>query len=156
MIIIRLLLSVISGCLYRLGGAGKKGDWLDFLRDSKTRDVGVSLVSIVFLLLCKVYVPWWAYVLYFVLCWGALSTYWDWLTKLWRKDEKKYWENWVLHGLFVGLSMAPIVYFTGHWGEYIVRSAVLGVSMMIVSELTGDPVAEEFGRGFLVIFTQLR
>jgi len=80
-ILLWLIFSILSGFAYRFGGSAKKGDWLDFARNTKTRDIGCSL-----LFLCLFWALqgfkmgfWKAYLITFGLTFGALTTYWDWL-----------------------------------------------------------------------------
>ena len=73
--LIVLLATVLSGILYRLGGAARIGDWLDVLKHSKTRDWGCSLIVVALMLAQPI--VWWIHVIVFILMWTALSTYWD-------------------------------------------------------------------------------
>lgn len=148
-ILIVLILSAISGWLYWAGGHGKPFN-------SKYRDWGCSLLSLIALWLLKgITAPWWAYGLCFGLSWAALSTYWDFLTKLWRKSEDEFFENWLLHGFFLGLSFLPLAWFGPFWWIIVIRAAILGVLMMAISELSKNVKVEEGDRGGLIILTEL-
>jgi len=98
-----ILLSLLSGLLGRMGGAGKSGQWYENILDTKWRDIGCSIVAIVTL---SLFVPfnisfWWLYLIILVCIGGAFSTYWD---KLFGYD------NMWFSGFVVGLAMIPAVF----------------------------------------------
>ena len=136
-----IVLSIISAILYRLGGQGKPFN-------TRYRDVGCSLVTLValWLLLGFILSYWWAYLLTFGLSWGALSAYWG-------LDEKR-WGYWA-HGLGLSLAILPIVFVTGHWIGFILRTIILTGFITIWSELVSKDKIEERGRGFAIIVTTL-
>ena len=142
-------LSAISGWLYWAGGHGKP-------YNSKVRDIGCSACNCLALwLLCRNSAPFWVYCLSFILSWAALSTYYDKLTRLWRKNEDEYAENWFLHGFFIGLAFLPLIFFGLSWWIILLRSIILGVIMMCISVLSKKVFVEEFGRGVAIILTEL-
>ena len=139
-ILIILIASVLSGILYHLGGIGKP--W-----NTKWRDWGVPLVLLsAYFLLTHIFV-WYCYVASFLLTWLALSTYW-------KKDgvDAEGW-NWFLHGLGIGLGMLPFLFVGMHWSVIVLRAFVLGVAMMVWSQLIDNAATEEFGRGVLIVLT---
>ena len=138
-IIIWLLLSILSGIAYRLGGIGKPfKSWM--------RDGICPLIALVALWLLVGFKSsyWWAYLLTFGLMWGALSTYW-------RLDEKR-WGYWA-HGLGISISALPIIFITGNWLGFIIRCIVLTGLITIVSKYITKDWLEEGLRGFLTIAT---
>ena len=146
-IVILLLLSVLSSVLYRLGGSStaERFKWWPLPDLPKERDVGCSLCLLIGLKVIGIPGPWWAYFIVFGLTWGALSTYWDWIT---GKD------NHYLHGLGVGL--ATLVLLPWAWGDPVVnmliaRVVITALGMGIWSKINGNATREELGRGFLVV-----
>jgi hypothetical protein len=135
-----ILLSIISGIFYRMGGSDKY--------DTKWRDWGCPLVVLLAL-------HWhWSLILCFLLMWGALTTYWKVLNKFFNKPTSDaYWFNWLAHGLGIGLALIPYTLFVGGWELGLVRSLALGLLMMVWSLLNDNVVWEEFGRGALIILT---
>jgi len=144
------LLSCLSGVLYRLGGWGGEGrekypNVPGWVFDSKARDVGCSLVAVgtVGLLGLLPPAPWWAYLLSFLLLFGALTTYWDFLFG---------YDNFYMHGAMCGLAFAPFMWF-GEPLELGIRILVLGTLMGVWSGIVGKDWLEEFGRGFFIPIT---
>jgi hypothetical protein len=135
-IIILLILSIISGVLYRMGGKGKP-------YNTKYRDLGCPLIAIITLwfLVGFQLSYWWVYLLIFGLMFGALTTYWDFLFGF---------DNYWFHGFMVGLSIFPLFWIGIHWWAILIYSISLAVSMGIWSKLISWDVAEEFGRGFFI------
>lgn len=134
--------SIIAGILYRLGGA--KGF------NTKFRDFGIPLIilDLFWILGYKIN---WLLIFSLILTFIALTTYWDKLTKIWRHDESEYFENWFLHGFFIGLSLLPLTSIFGYL--IVIRAIVLGLLMAIWSNIINNDFWEEFGRGFLIIVT---
>ena len=142
-----ILLSVVSGCLYRMGGCSPQDLQAEFgwvpapIRNfPKKRDVGCNLVMLgaAFLVGCRG--PWWAWLLSFGLVWASLSTYWDFL---FGKD------NHFMHGAMIGLSLLPLMFFSGLLGlSFIIP--FLCVTMGVWSLVNGNATIEELGRGFFM------
>ncbi len=126
----------IAGCLYRAGGSG------NFPR--QVRVIGVPVLSVAILALLS---PNWWIILCIPLMIGATSTYFK------RKGSDALWWNWALHGLGLSLAMLPYTIATGHWLGFGLRTIVLTASITIWSELVGNAVIEELGRGALIILT---
>lgn len=110
-IIIAIILSAI---LYRLGGSAKNGSWYDFLKWSKTRDWGCSIVWIVTAGVMLRWLDWWWYIPMFICSWLALTTYWD--------DLFGY-DNYWFHLGVVALCMLPYAFY-GYWLLVVIRIIV--------------------------------
>ncbi len=143
-ILLWLGLSILSGILYRLGGSAKRGNWLDFARNSKTRDVGCPLVllGLVWVLFGLKWHFWWAYLATFGLSWGGLTTYWDWLFG---------YDNFYAHGFFCGLAGIPLLWAGVAWPVILARLTLCTVGMGLWSKFVGNDVQEELGRGLFFI-----
>ena len=165
-VLFTLISVVLSGFFYHCGGLGstteeekKEEPWIPlFLRHSWVRDWLLPAFSLIILFV------WWkpnsnyGYLLSipsYGLMGGALSTYWDKLTKLWRKNESEYWENWFLHGFFVGLSFFPFIFAGIKWYSVLINALVSGLLMMWISVRTRRVFVEEFGRGVVSAGTRL-
>lgn len=134
-----LILSIIAGILYRMGGKG--GKWYF---NTKMRDIGCSIITILSLFILKIFVPFWAYLFTFGLSWAACAAYW-------QMDEHK-WGFWP-HGLGLSLATLPIAYITGHWWGFSIRCIIFTTLITLWSEFWGDVNIEEGGRGALIILT---
>jgi len=137
--VIILVLAIISGCCYRLGGAAKIGDSLDILRNTKTRDLGVPLLTLFAIALLHNPV-WWIHGLSFLLLFGALTTYWDFVFG---------YDNYYAHGFVCALAYIPYA-FTGLWWPFLIRVVVLTVIVGLLSRVMEKDTFEEFGRGFFI------
>ena len=154
-IILYLVLSILSGIFYRIGGSSKEEAKKEFpwfpsnLVNTKVRDVGVSLMAIlVFILLSSISLPWWILLLTLLLMFGSMTTYCT-----FGEQEDVYWYNWFLTGILYGLSALPITCYTGKWLGFGIRTIILGFGIMIWSEVNSDARLEEFGRGALFTLT---
>ena len=144
-----LLLSVVCGCLYRMGGCGpadlqKEWGWVPgFIRNfPKKRDVGCGVVTLgATLLIMPALTGWWImmYLLAFGLLWASLSTYWD---KLFGYDN-----HW-FHGFMIGISVLAVSY-ANPWVT-LIYAGTLAVLMGAWSLLLGNATWEEAGRGFFM------
>lgn len=134
-LVIWLIASCLSALLYRLGGIGKP--W-----NTRFRDAGCPLVALGLWWYIDGFSlsQWWAYLLVFGLSWGALSTYWDWIT---GKD------NFYLHGFFCGLATFPLFWCGVHWWAILARAIVCAVGIGLWSKWIGNDTTEESGRGFI-------
>ena len=136
-IVLIVMLSVLTGYLYRLGGSNVNTR-PSFLR-WKPRDVLCNLVSLLAVYLVGIRGEWWAWVLVFGITWGALSSYHDYIS---GKD------NFWLHGFFIGLALFPLVIWgTLSWQLLLFRAFVLAIFMGVWCLLWGWDLAEEWGRG---------
>ena len=136
-----IIAAIISGVLYRLGGAAKKGDWLDILRNTKTRDLGCPLVSLILMLMFHAHVAWWIHAAAFLFMFGACTTYYD---KIFGYD------NYYAHGAMIALAYFPYAIMTGAWIPLIARIIILGFTMGYLCANTENDIIEETGRGALI------
>jgi len=138
-----LILSIISGILYRLGGYGDP--W-----NTKVRDLGCPTIALLSMWLMGGW-NWWLIPCFFFF-FGALTTYWSELQK--PDDEVSYLE-WALTGFIYGLAFLPYAWATGRWLGFGVRVAILACFMPLWSYLTdllskyeGMDNIGEWGRGY--------
>lgn len=150
MILSTIILSNISGFFYRLGGLSKEQarqqiPWCpSWIINSKTRDVGCSLLTVLWMILFYPHVHWYVHLISFGLMWGALSTYWDFLN---GKD------NFWLHGWGIGLACLAYAIDSGLWIGFGVRAFALAVLMGVWCAIFKNDWIEEYGRGAFVIAT---
>ena len=146
-------LTILSAILYRMGGWGGEGrerfpNLPEWVFNTKARDIGCSGVGFCCYSLLVGFgsAPWYIHLLCFLLLFGSLTTYFDFLT------GGRY-DNFWLHGLACGLSYVPYAFYTGDWIEMIARCFVLTVLMGGISAISGNDVVEETGRGASLIVT---
>lgn len=137
-----LPLAILAGVFYRMGGSEH---W-----NTKARDIGVPLVATIWLLL---FTTWriWPLVVHFGLLFGALTTYEYFLPD----NPKKGPLNWLLHGFFSGLAAIPLIWCGIAWWLILARAVILAVTMTAWSEAWKWDIAEEWGRGALVVLSLL-
>lgn len=135
-LLIIILLSILSGILYRLGGRFQ----------TKIRDIGVPIVATIALLYFGFKNPIGLF-LHFGLLFGALTTYWK------KKNEDAKWWNWLLTGLGYSLAALPIAWITKYWLGFGIRIVILSGLITLWSELVNQDWLEEGGRGILIIIT---
>jgi hypothetical protein len=93
------------------------------------------------------------YLACFILSWGALSTYHKWLNPIFKKPKTDcFWFNWLAHGMGIGLACLPLLTYIPLI-NILCRVTVLGITIMLWSELNDNAVWEEVGRGVLIICT---
>lgn len=144
-----VLISVLSGILYRIGGSN-----LNLPLKTKFRDWGCALLSCFAMYLIGVPYTWYLYLTYFILMWGSLSTYWD----KWGTDDVE-WYEWALTGFIYG--MTAIVFFQYipiH--QIILRSLLLAILIPLSNKfqfkiLTDKTDGVEVFRGIVIILTML-
>lgn len=139
-ILLLILLSAISGALYRAGGKGKPFN-------TKFRDLGVPAVCIIALLTLWQpvnIVGWLILVVFFGLFFGSLTTYWDFLFK---------YDNFYMHGFMCGLATFPLCWVGLHLWSILIRALLCGIMVGLWSRWIGNDVLEEFGRGFILCAT---
>lgn len=152
MIISTILLSALSAFLYRLGGLSKEQakqqiPWCpSWLINSKTRDVGCSLIAVGWMLLFYPRMEWFVYLISFGLTWGALSTYHDYIN---GKD------NFWLHGLGVALAFVPFSMDVDWILGLALRCLALAILMGAWCAIFKNDWIEELGRGAFIIATLL-
>jgi len=151
LLVVTILGSLISAVLYRLGGWGGEGrdrfpNLPKWFFNTKARDIGCAIVGFgaYSILVGITLVPWYIHLVCFLLLFGSLTTYWDWIT-----GEDNHW----LHGLACGVSYVPYAFYMGDWHLYLGRAVAVAVLMGLVSWLSGNDVVEETGRGASLIAT---
>ena len=141
--IMTLLLSLLSGILYRAGGKG--GKWYF---NTKFRDFGVAILVCLCLYFAKYTMPWWAWLTTFGVMFASLTTYWE----KWGSDDVE-WYEWLLTGLGYSLAILPVVYFNQLWTGFLYRTIILTLFTMYASIVYGGDEMEETTRGWLIIAT---
>jgi hypothetical protein len=136
--------SVLSAILYRMGGAGKYGQWYAPILNTKWRDFGCPAVALTIIGLT--YSWHWTMILSFPLMFGALTTYW-------KKSVTAKDKHWIYHGLGVSIALLPTAIHEGFWIGFLLRCLILPVSMMLVTKYLSNPVREELGRGAVIVLT---
>lgn len=141
--LIVILLTIVSGILYRLGG-WEKGN-------TKIRDLGCPSVTLLTIFLLGLYgnlaITTLSYFITFLFMFGALTTYWDFVPFNKGKD------NFYMHGFFVGLSTIPCMLLGIHLYSVLIYSVSLAVLMGLWCKLWTNDIVEEVGRGALIILT---
>ena len=141
-----ILLSIIGGILYRLGGIGKP--W-----NTKVRDLGVPVCGLFAMKLLGFSYSWPLFISSLLL-FPALTTYWKKINRFFGDtDENCHWYNWLVHGLICGLAYLPMLYVGISLGTIIGRAIVLAIATMWWSEKISKVKWEEGGRGFLIIIS---
>jgi|WetSurMetagenome_2_1015567.scaffolds.fasta_scaffold670721_1 hypothetical protein len=136
-----LLGAFFSAILYRLGGAGKEEI---VFAHPKFRDWGCPLtVILTFVSLGHWH---WTLLIYFVLAWGALSTY---FTPKSMADVQ--WWGFGLHGLAIGLSLLPYGVSMNIPGQVVAYAYMLGAFMALWSAICKNVWWEECGRGAFIV-----
>ena len=143
------ILAVVSGILYRLGGASKEDakeefPWVPewFLKVSKKRDIGCSFVKLCAVLILGIWAPWFIHLASFILLFGALTTYWD---RLFGYD------NHYFHGFMCGLAYFPYILVTANYVAFLISIFIITVGMGLISQLSGNDRVEEIGRGIILV-----
>lgn len=170
-------LAILSACLYRFGGLSKEQAKRDipfipsWVINSKTRDIGCTLITLLWLYL---FLPlnFWGYIIFGVLMFLALTTYWDESKYSWKNIicKKINWmfpeDNFFLHAFFIALAIFPIL-FKGYIFGFLLRCAILAIIMgvwchvlpkskiPIIKKVFSNDYVAEFGRGFFIIITLL-
>lgn len=149
-VILVLVASILSAILYRLGGSAKNGDWWDWMKHSKTRDWGCTIVALVTLGLLGKTMAWYYYIPTFIMCWAALTTYWD---DLFNRD------CYIMHLAMVGLAFLLFVFFgevsVWMWALRVCVMGFFGFGSHIIDELSiphKDVVSENL-RGLAIVIT---
>ena len=144
--LITILGTCLCAALYRFGGAAKKGDKWDWLRFSKARDIGCSLVIVGMMYLLGFHVAWYWIGLAFVGMWASLSTYWD--------DIFGY-DNFYAHGLAIALCIIAYAFpLGGHlWYTIPIRAVIVSVFMGVWCDRFSNDIVEEVGRGAIIAAT---
>jgi hypothetical protein len=132
-----VILSIIAGVAYRMGGSGKYPRYV--------RELAASIALIISMLILG-YFHW-----SIILCAGALygleTTYFK------KKGKDATWFNWLLVGLAFSIAVLPIVLVYHNWIGFSVRSVICTFLVVYWSETNGNVVWEECGRGIIPIAT---
>lgn len=144
---IYLILIILGTILYRVGGS-------DLFLENKTkyRDAGVPLCGCAIVAIHNhplSAMAWLGLMFSFGLSWGAMTTYFK------PKGEPVRWFNWLIVGLAFGIAFLPFAWATGAWVAFGIRTALCVFLIAAWSELIGNDVLEEFGRGFIFCATLL-
>ena len=148
--IINIILSLLSGILYRAGGMGKEDDakpkWIPKkIRNTKVRDLGIPAIGIITMIILN---GWhWIYPLCFLAVFGAQTTY------LKKKGKDATALNWFLVGLLFSIAWIPFTIITHNWLGFLYRTIIVTVFTTLWSQFNDDVFVEEFGRGFIQTMT---
>ena len=164
---INFILSILSGILYRCGGAGTQPDCWNWLRDTYIRDVGVSALLILCLLPSSC---WLGLLLSFGLSWGILSCGYGGEGEP-LEDQSflyRYFGKFVfiVVGLGFGLALLPYAInmaVNGNpiWKVFGIGTILLTILIPVIHEFRipilwwDSAQVEEFERGFVIIRTCL-
>ena len=145
MTILYIILIVLGAALYRAGGIGKPFH-------TTYRDIGVPLVTLASMAVLGKYH--WSLWLCMPLMWASMTTYWKCLNKLFghTKDDC-HWYNWAMHGFMMGLAFLPYGFYIKVIPIILIRAAMMGLLMMVWSELNANVDMEECGRGTIAAAT---
>ncbi len=137
-----LVLTVAAAILYRMGGSDTF--------NTKWRDIGIPVVMVPAMFLIGAITGLWtglSLILCFGLLFGSLTTYWK------KKGaDAKLW-NWILTGLGYSLAMIPYTIATGNWIGFGIRTVIVTAFVAAWSEIIGEVIYEECGRGAIIIAT---
>jgi len=143
--VIWLILSILSGVFYRLGGMGVENKliWLPkFLFNTKTRDFGCPII---FLLTFYLFTHKFNLLITFILMFGALTTYWD------KLPINKGQDNFFHHGTGIGLSTLPLIFLGISIWNIMFYTIILSILMGLWSYFIDNVNFEEIGRGLLIV-----
>jgi hypothetical protein len=132
-----IILSLLSGIAYRMGGSGRYS--------RLCRILGVPAVSTLALILSGCRNPI-SLTIHFGILAGMISTYWDFLFG----DV----DNFYVHGLMCGLAALALVGIYPWW-LILARAAILGATMGLWCKIFKWAVLEEVGRGTFIVASLL-
>lgn len=132
-----LIGAIISGILYRMGGAAGY--------NTKFRDFGCPTVMVIVLACLGMFH--WTLILVFGLSFASLTTYFK------KKGTEAKWYNWMLVGLTDGLSVLPLCFVYPIWRGFAWRILACTVTTTLCSCIIGNDVVEEVGRGIIRVMT---
>lgn len=140
-----ILLSILGGVLYRLGGKGKPFD-------TKFRDIGTALCVVAIILVKGMEQNLWnifALTFSFIAMFGALTTYRYFLPK----PENYKFLHYALHGFIVSFAMIFFAWSSGLWEGFWLRCIINTILIGYWSEYISWDDLEEWGRGFIFCIT---
>ena len=154
-ILITLAIAVLTAICYRMGGSGNFGRWW------RPLGVGLGVLTAGCIL----------FPLSFWSCVGLIAsagasaglstTYFGFINPLFKLDIKdKYWFNWLISGIALSIAVIPFIWAIMAQGSTIapligfcIRLVILSIGITVYSQLEGNAVREELGRGFLIVGT---
>ena len=139
-----IILSYVSGRLYRMGGSDEFPKWV--------RRIGCSLCFVALMALYGLFTGIAnsiAIVLTTLMLYGCLTTYWK------GDAPDVLWYHWLFTGFMYGFAAIPYAWVSGHWFGFWLRCLVLTIFTVAWSEYHTDVEKEEFGRGCAIIATML-
>ena len=143
-----LVLSILAGVLYRIGGSS-----LHLANKTKYRDIGCMLCNTLTLLVIGLPKPFWCLFFVMGLLFGSYTTYHKWMNPLFgHSKDDVHWYGWFMHGFALGFALMPFYHI---WHIVLIRAFILGLFTMIWSVSISNATCEEFGRGFLANATLL-
>ena len=136
-----IILILLGSFLYYLGGQGQK----------LYRRIGTNLCAIlIFCILNPLMQAWWYLIpLTFITQYACLSTYFKF------NEPDVLWYHWIITGLMYGLSALPLLWGGASMVGFIIRSIILLIGIVWVSERSNKVFVEEFFRGILYTSTYL-
>ena len=128
-------LILIGSFAYHMGGQGQK----------LYRRIGTNLCAIlIFCLLNPAMQVWWYLIPLTILTqYLCLSTYWKF------NEPDVLWFHWVITGAFYGLSALPLLWCGVSMIGFAIRTVILLIGTVWISERSNKVFVEEFFRGFL-------
>lgn len=166
-ILSNIILILVAGIFYRLGGAGNVGDKFDFLRNTKTRDAGVSYIM--FLMLLPL--GFWGAFFSMGLAWGAMSLGYGGRGEP-REDQSDLYKLFgekvfFAVGFLFGLCIIPVAihqHLLGNveiWKPFLARILILVGLIPLIHNYRrrvfgfDEAQVEEFCRGVAIVSTLL-
>lgn len=153
-ILLFILLSMISGLLYHFGGLSKKEGKEKFkflpiwIFNSQSRDVGVSIIGVLSMLILGIW-SWWLILCLFIE-FASLTTYWN-----FKDGSQEKWYHFGLHGLGISIAYLPFVIVTHSWLSFGIRCIFLFGFMSIWSIVQKNVSPQEIGRGIAINVSRL-
>ena len=132
-----VVLSIMAGVTYRMGGSGNYPRWI--------REVGLCVAMITQMIILGQFH--WTLILCAGLLYAASTTYFK------KKGSDAKWWNWLMVGIAFSISMLPLVVAHHLWIGFIIRTVICSSLIVFWSETNGNAVCEEFGRGVIPIAT---
>ena len=137
-LMILIVLSILGGILYRLGGRGEPFN-------TKYRDFGIPTIMV---LLMTILSGWhWSFIACALLMFAAQTSYFK------KKGTDAKWWNWLFVGLAFSACMIPYAWGKGIWIGFIYRSIIVTGFTILWSQFIDNDFWEESGRGFIQIIT---
>ena len=138
-----VILSIVGGIVYRLGGTSRGTLW---------RDSGVPSCMAAYFAITG---HWhWVLILCFGLTYASQTTYNKWAQRLIGvKTNDVMWVGWIVTGLAFSFALLPYAWATGHWTGFLWRTLIVTGFTVAWSEFIGWDDMEEGGRGAIQIIT---